>query len=210
MPAPYKNPGEAISLYNRVESIPGFFNYDDAQHFWLLLKMQEAIGIEGDLLEIGTWKGRSSAFMSYFVKGDQRIFLVDVFSAPAKDKYPEYPSIDEVRGNLFKVNSSVLPNSLVFISGNSSQLQLPKDLRLRFCHVDGGHSFDECYTDLTKITPHIISNGIVVIDDYDHPSWTEVKPAVHRWLEDQDGNFNILGEMNRNPAKGKKLYAIKA
>ncbi len=97
MAVPYANPGDALQLYLRAEKIPGFFNYDDAQHFQLVLRMQALMGITGDLLEIGSWKGRSASFMSFFVQPGERLIVSDVFSLPANDVYPEYPSVEEVK-----------------------------------------------------------------------------------------------------------------
>lgn len=207
MGVPYTNPGDATQLYLRVEEIPGFFNYDDAQHFQLALRMQAFMGITGDLLEIGSWKGRSAAFMSFFVRPEERLIVSDVFSQPARDVYPEYPSVEEVKTNIMRTNPDIFSSQLMFLEGNSSSMKLPTDVKLRFAHVDGGHSFQECYQDLINITPRVIGNGIVVIDDYDHPDWPEVKSATDTWLK-ENPQFRILGELNRNVARGKKLYLV--
>jgi hypothetical protein len=204
---PYINPGDATQLYLRAEKIPGFFNYDDAQHFQLVLRMQVLMGVTGDLLEIGSWKGRSAAFMSFFVHPGERLIVSDVFSQPASDVYSEYPSVEDVKTNITKINPDIAAFQLMFLEGNSSSMQLPADVNLRFAHVDAGHSFQECYQDLINITPRVIHNGIVVIDDYGHPDWPEVKPATDTWLKEYR-QFRILGELNRNIAKGKKLYLI--
>jgi len=207
MGVPYTNPGDAIQLYMCAEKIPGFFNYDDAQHFQLVLRMQAMMGVTGDLLEIGSWKGRSAAFMSFFVQPGERLIVADVFSQPANDVYPEYPSIDDVKTNIMKINPDIDSSRLVFLEGNSANMQLPSDVKLRFAHIDGGHSYQECYQDLIAITPRMVRNAVVVVDDYDHPDWPEVKPATDMWLKEHR-QFRILGELNRNVAKGKKLYLI--
>jgi len=207
MAVPYTNPGDALQLYLRVEKIPGFFNYDDAQHFQLALRMQALMGVTGDLLEIGSWKGRSASFMSFFVQPGERLIISDVFSQPASDVYSEYPSVEDVKTNIIKINPDINSSQLMFLEGNSSSMKLPTDVKLRCAHVDGGHAFQECYQDLINIAPRVIRNGIVVVDDYDHPDWPEVKPATDTWLKEYR-QFRILGELNRNVAKGKKLYLI--
>lgn len=207
MGVPYINPGDATRLYVRTEKIQGFFNYDDAQHFQLVLRMQSLMGVKGDLLEIGSWQGRSSSFMSFFLRSGERLIVSDVFSQQANDVYSEYPSVEDVKENIMKVNPDINSSQLLFLEGNSTNMQMPSDINLRFAHVDGGHAFQECYQDLTNISPRIIRSGIVVVDDYDHPDWPEVKPATDMWLQEQK-KFRILGELNRNVAKGKKLYLI--
>jgi hypothetical protein len=204
MVAPYKRCGEATNLYNSIESIPGYFNYDDAQHFWLILSMQRYLGVAGDILEIGTWKGRSAAYLSFHLSKGERLFLSDVFSAPATDKYPEYPSADDVRRAIVGLNQDSV-DSLIFLLGDSRHLVLPDRTSIRFAHVDGGHSFDECYSDLSAVSPFICAGGVIAVDDYDHPDWPEVMTACDSWLEENPAYF-VLGDMNRNVAKGRKLY----
>lgn len=207
MGVPYTNPGDATQLYLRAGKIPGFFNYDDAQHFQLVLRMQSLMAVTGDLLEIGSWKGRSASFMSFFVQQGERLIVSDVFSLPANDVYPECPSIDEVKTNIVETNPDIASSQLMFLEGNSASMQLPSDVNLRFAHVDGGHAFQECYQDLINIAPRMMPMGVVAIDDYDHPDWPEVKAAVDMWLQEYR-QFRTLGELNRNVAKGKKLYLI--
>jgi hypothetical protein len=209
MKAPFQNPGDAISLFNKVEVIEGFFNYDDAQHFHLMLKMQEIYHTTGDLMEIGTWKGRSAAYISFFVQSNEQLILLDAFSKPASDKYPEYPTIDEVSANITNLNQNIDLSRIIFIQGNSSEIAFPQNTKLRFSHIDGGHSFEECYSDLINVSKRTVKNGLIVVDDYDHPEWPEVKQAVDSWLANNP-NFKKVAVMNRNDAKGTKFYIVRA
>lgn len=208
MPAPYARLGRASALYNQVEIIPGYFDYDDAQHFALLLNVQCALGIAGDIMEIGTWKGRSAAFLSFFVNNNERLILNDVFSSPATDKYPEYPSVEMVQRAILAMNPDIA-EQILFIEGNSRSTTIPASARIRFAHIDGGHSFDECYQDLVRVTPHVVEGGVIAVDDYDHPDWPEVKPAADRWTSEHP-EFKVIGDLNRNVAVGRKLYLIRS
>ncbi len=57
---------EALTIYERVARVPGYFNADDATHFALVLGMQNFAGPSGDILEIGTWFGRSAGYLATF------------------------------------------------------------------------------------------------------------------------------------------------
>jgi len=199
-------PSAVLKLYDRVETIPGFFNYDDAQHFSLIFEMQRAWGIKGDLMEIGTWKGRSAAFIAHFLGADDRLVLNDVFSAPATDKYSEYPSAASVRDVILRFRPDVA-DQLVFLEGDSPTTTIAAEYGFRFIHVDGGHSFAECYADLVRVSSFVVAGGVIAVDDYDHPDWPEVKPAADRWLAENEG-FMVVGDMNRAVAKGRKLYLM--
>ena len=204
----FARPGTGLQMFRKVASVEGFFNHDDAQHFSLLLKMQTAMGIRGDLLEIGTWKGRSASFLAFHLQPGEKLYLNDVFANPAIDTYSTYPEIDEVRSTILAFSPEV-GNQLVFLKGDSTKMALPASAQCRFAHVDGGHSVEECYSDLAKVAPLVIPNGIVAVDDYDHPDWPGVKPATDRWLSESP-QFRTIGDLNRAGAKGRKLYAVRS
>jgi predicted O-methyltransferase YrrM len=203
----FPRPSAALQLFSRVAFIPGFFNYDDAQHFSLIFGIQAASGVKGDLMEIGTWKGRSAAFLASFLGENDRLVLNDVFSAPATDKYSEYPSVASVRENILVV-CPMVENQLVFIEGDSRTTTVDSSYKFRFIHIDGGHSFAECYADLIRVSPFVIVGGVIAVDDYDHQDWPEVKPAADQWLAEND-KFAMVGDMNRAVAKGRKLYLMR-
>ncbi len=51
-------------IFEPLKDIPGWFNVDDCGHFYLTLSLQSVWSIKGDLLEIGSYHGRSTAVMA--------------------------------------------------------------------------------------------------------------------------------------------------
>ena len=52
------------------------------------------------------------------------------------------------------------------------------------------------------------SQGVIVVDDYHHPHWSDVTVGVDRFLS-ETREFDVLGDLNRHGALGRKLYLIK-
>ena len=80
----YRDIGEAgplvTDVFSRLRDVRGWFNIDDCGHFFLVLSYQSAMGLEGDLLEIGSYHGRSTVLMAKCLRPGERIVICDPFS----------------------------------------------------------------------------------------------------------------------------------
>jgi predicted O-methyltransferase YrrM len=201
--------GPLISgMFDRVSNIPGWFNVDDCMHFHLVLQMQTALGIAGDLFEIGSYHGRSTAIMALHLTPRERIVVCDAFQAPSEDHYAQPPSPENLLANLSRVNPDLDRSQVVIHSCLSTDLSLPTEERFRFIHVDGGHSAEVAYSDMKLSAGHLMPKGVLVLDDYHNPQWPNVTAGVDRFLA-ETRDFDILGDLNRHGALGRKLYLIK-
>lgn len=132
---------------------------------WLL----ENSRAEGDIIEIGVWKGKSSAFMNEVCQRKRKIISVDPMELPNQANelgfYHErlFPEVNLVRG----YSEHSIERVLAFN---------PKTLLL---HIDGGHLGRHVLVDFLLYSPTVISGGYIVFDDYrDHHYSPEVGPAV--------------------------------
>lgn len=194
-------------VFARIKDIPGAFNVDDTAHFHLVLAMQTHFGFHGDLLEIGSSHGRSTAAMVHGLEEEQgeQIHVCDAFERDTEDRYASKPSVCELINNLRKVKPGLREMSVVIHDCLSNELVLPGNQRFRFIHIDGGHSRDQTLFDLNLCKKHLQPKGIMVVDDYCHPDWPGVKEAVDAFLE-ENPDFSILADLNRHGAKGRKIY----
>jgi len=198
----------SLETYHRLQRIPGFFNKDDALHFALMLGYQAVAGIEGDVLEIGSWFGRSTAFIAYYIGDHGRLLVCDAFQLESTDQYDNRPSIEQFRSNLLQHAPAFDIARLDIYPCLSADLKLPKDTRLRFAHVDGGHGFDEALHDLRLVADFVAQGGVVVVDDYAHPRWPDVHKAVDAFLGEHE-NFGLAATLNRWQATGQKAYLVR-
>jgi hypothetical protein len=92
--------GPLASLYEDVKRLPGYFTYDDTVAFSLVMATQNVSGVSGDVLEIGSYHGRSTAVIAQHVKHGERLIVCDTFEEATEDTYPEPPSPESLRRTL--------------------------------------------------------------------------------------------------------------
>ncbi|MFG0257458.1 MAG: class I SAM-dependent methyltransferase [Phycisphaerales bacterium JB043] len=203
---PEASPG---AIYREViahlADIPGFFNEDDAMHFFLVLTMQTHMGLHGDMLEIGSYHGRSSALLAYCLQPSERLVVSDVFESEGDGRYTDKPTPDDLMRNILRVVPSLDPASLDIRSGLSTSLRLEPEQRFRFAHIDGAHDADTAHHDIALASRHMLAHGVIAIDDYHHPDWPGVTDAADRFLS-ENPDWHPIADMNRHIAKGRKLY----
>ncbi len=59
-------------------------------------------------------------------------------------------------------------------------------------------------SDLRLVAAHLAPNGIIAVDDYQHPDWPQVTAAVDTFIA--ESGFNIVADANRWAEAGRKLY----
>jgi len=199
-------PGLLISeLFEKIKHIPGWFNVDDCVHFYLILEMQSHLGVTGDLLEIGSYFGRSAAMLGYCIKSEEKLVVCDAFQGGLDYTTGEHPSPEVLIRNVQKVAPNVDRNRIVIHATRSEHLELKKSRKLRFAHVDGGHSKAECLHDLESCAPHMISHGVIAVDDYAHYRFPGVVEAVETFRRHHP-EYYVLADLNRHGAAGRKIY----
>ncbi len=196
-----------VDLFSRIKDVPGWFNLDDCGHFYLLLSCQSAMGVKGDLLEIGSYHGRSTALMAACLRPKERIVVCDAFESDTNDYYSDKPSPEVLISNLERLSPELKKDRIIIHKCLSNDLQLDAEERFRFVHIDGGHSAEQAYFDLNLCSKHMHPNGVMVMDDYHHISFPGVAQGTDRFLK-ENKNFSVLADLNRHGASGRKLYLI--
>ena len=188
--------------------VKGFANGDDAMHFSMVLAHQSALGVKGDIFEIGTYFGKSTMVLAYHLVDGESLRVCDAFELDTVDRYADKPTISDLLGAIRVSVPDFDEAHLVVHNCLSKDLVLPSEARFRFAHIDGGHSREEALGDLRLTAPHMIAGGVIAVDDYDHPKWPGVKEAVADFLN-ETSDFTVLADMNRWSALGRKLYLIR-
>lgn len=65
----------------QLDTVDGWFYAVDVDFFSTLLGCQTAEDIKGDMLEIGTYRGKSAILMGYGLRDDEELMICDLFSA---------------------------------------------------------------------------------------------------------------------------------
>jgi predicted O-methyltransferase YrrM len=145
-----------------------------------LLRRQTALGIAGDLLEIGTFEGRFFVAMAMLLAPGEHALGIDVFTWPTPRVYNRFlancatAGLDPQSYTAWKVNT-----------GTITADDLRGKLRAgaaRFVHVDGEHNA-ECLTQDLELAHAVLHpDGVMVIDDMLHPGYPTLITTVLDYL----------------------------
>ena len=196
-------------VFERIRVLPGWFNVDDCAHFHLILSLQASTGMVGDLLEIGSYHGRSTCMLAYSLRPGERLVVCDVFDQPTEEPYRDRPTEGGLITNLLSVAPSLNPAQVRIVRGYSRDLTFETSQAFRFAHIDGGHAYDTVAGDLGLVAAHVMPHGVIAVDDYENRMF----PAVTRAVDDFLGvrsDYSVLADLNRHGAIGRKMYLVRS
>jgi Glycosyl transferase family 2/Methyltransferase domain len=157
-------------LAHMHELVLGWFDDVDTAVFRAIDHVQRASGVQGDLLEIGTYLGKSAILLGYLLRPSEHLAVCDLFTNEALDPdldadAPFYGQLSRVA---FEENYSRFHVRPARVIERSSTELADEGLErsFRIAHVDGSHRFDIVRQDITTALDLVVDGGIVVIDDY--------------------------------------------
>ena len=125
-------PGPLINnIFIKLCKIRGFFNIDDLSHFHIIFSMQSVFGIKGDMLEIGSYHGRSTAAIAGYLRNGEKLHVCDTFLLDAEDYYDDKPSPKTLLENVLSVHNNCTEEKIVIYECLSSDLQLELELPIQ-------------------------------------------------------------------------------
>jgi predicted O-methyltransferase YrrM len=159
----------ATDALERFQTFEGMLGRLDAGVMTAILEWQAAVPIAGNIVEFGTYKGRSASLLAHYVRPEENLFLVDVAS------YLDLDAISKITTNykFLKIDSK---NFVKTAFDDRPQQDF------RFIHSDGSHTFNNVYGDLQTGEALLAPSGIMVIDDYFNPHYPQVPAAVFNYL----------------------------
>ncbi len=190
---PVLAPIERAGITRLVESISGSTAGDKIDA--MIETMAHAP--DGDVVEIGAWRGRSAALLVLLARhwNIGKVLCVDPWLAAACDQgsepagrpaAPERMDADWAH-RIFQINlAPIAGGALNFIRAPSSvaaQAYVPGlvveteafgrtayEGAIAYLHVDGNHAYEQALIDARAWTPHVKPGGWIVFDDYARPS----------------------------------------
>lgn len=149
-------------------TIPGMISPGAGQLLYSMCYMQE---LEGDVVEIGSWQGRSSSFLARAVKssGNGKFYAIDHF-AGNKGKESSYAleNVASLKDGFTKNMESLgLMNSVNLLDmPNTEAEEKLRNSKIRFLFIDGDHTEEGVRKDVELFFPHLQKGAIVVFDDF--------------------------------------------
>lgn len=180
----------ADELIREAESVEGFLSPNEMRFLALLGSVPTAVG---EILEIGSFKGRSTIILakSSALAGDNHINAVDPMTAPSvtdPDLRGSDSSFEDFSRN---VNEHGVSERIRLHRKLSWELAPSWDKPLRFLWIDGDHTYAGTRRDLECFQPHLSDGAIVAFHDVLH----EFEGGVRVFMENVllSPNFGAAG-----------------
>lgn len=160
---------EFNKIAHRISDIPGHMMPGQEKMLFALVKY---LPKDATILEIGSFKGRSTVSMGYGCVGTQRrIFCIDTFDGNDSD-FSDRNFFEEWRAN---VACNGLTDYITPLPGTSSDVlgnwkDLTNNAALDFVFIDGSHQFEDVLNDFMLVYPLLKIGGICAFHDV-VPPW---------------------------------------
>ncbi|MDA7926719.1 class I SAM-dependent methyltransferase [Verrucomicrobiales bacterium] len=158
------------ALYNISLSIPGMISPKSGQMLYTLCVFQKT---PGDVVEIGSWQGRSTSFLARAVSDSSngKFFAIDHFKGNV-GKESEYvvgaSDLSDLKEN-FQSNIARIGLAETVEVMDMDNVRAARELEecsVRFLFIDGDHSYEGVKKDLQLFVPKLCPGAIIVFDDY--------------------------------------------
>jgi hypothetical protein len=171
----------ASDVPKTMKDIPGWFYWPDQCAFRHFLG-GDAVRSSGNVVELGTYLGRSAVLIGEYVTGDDTFVALDLFggSTDEHNQAENEGSYRTLTREAFERNYLALHDELpVVVQDLSSRIvdHLPPG-SVRFMHVDASHLYEHVVTDIASARTLLAPGGIVAFDDYRSAHTPGVSAAV--------------------------------
>lgn len=151
-----------------IDDIHGWFWAEDRVLFSHFLGA-DSVRATGDLVELGTFKGKSAVLIGDYLAEGERFFALDLFhnSTDAANAFENryYPTLTR---DAFESNYLAFHDRLPEIIEGPSTLIVDhvEPHSVRFFHIDASHLYEHVAADLRSASRLVAPGGVVVLDDY--------------------------------------------
>jgi hypothetical protein len=167
-----------VEGYMRIRGMSSRFAAAICGH---VVQRQSVLGIEGDLLEIGTFEGRFFIAMAMLLKPGEHALGIDVFNWPSPAVYDRLLAHCAALGlkpssyTAWKVDTRT-------ITAADLRAKLPSGTA-RFVHIDGEHIPECLHNDLELAHAVLHPHGVIALDDMLHPGYPTLILTVVEYLK---------------------------
>jgi predicted O-methyltransferase YrrM len=163
-----------MNIYEKIKNLDGWLTHDEAN---LLYKLAKKTNSRGRIVEIGSWKGRSTICLAAGAReaGNEKIVAIDphIGSSEHQQKNPGINTLAEFKTNITAAGVAEIINLKVMTSHDAaSKFTDPVEL----CFIDGAHEYAYVKEDYDLWFPKIIIGGVIAF--HDTIAWPGPKKVV--------------------------------
>jgi predicted O-methyltransferase YrrM len=178
---------EAERARQRAADVDGWLS--DAQGRVLFHAAAASTG-QGAIVEIGSWKGRSTTWLASGARlAGRRVYAIDPHSRSRED--PEADTLDEFLANLARGGLTDVVEPLIMRSEEAAT-HVAGPIELLF--IDGDHSYDAVRRDAELWLPRVMDGGTVMFHDVATAAYTGPRRIV-RQMVCRDPQFHRISRV---------------
>jgi predicted O-methyltransferase YrrM len=154
-----------VEMMSRFDSIPGMVSLERGLLLYLLAF---AAGPDGDIVEIGSWQGRSTAFLAQACEDADRgvVHAIDWFRGnPGKEHLLPVPLEEMEQAFRANIEGAGLSHRVVVHAKRAEDARPEVSGPLRMLFIDGAHTHEGVSSDL-EYAALLAPGGVLVFDDY--------------------------------------------
>jgi predicted O-methyltransferase YrrM len=172
----------AIDLYlaQSYEQVRGMSSRFAAAICGYLIRRQSALGIGGDIVEVGTFEGRFFIAMALGLAPGEKAIGIDRFDWPDAGVEGRFLANCTAHGIARNLYVSWKTDSREITSGDLREKLGGRPVR--FVHIDSHHSRQCLTNDLELVAPLLHRDGIICLDDMLHPGYPMMTSAVFEYF----------------------------
>lgn len=181
-------------LLHGYRSVPGMSSQFAAAITCGLMRIQTAMGVTGDVAEIGTFQGRFFIALAKALAPGERALGIDRFDWPTPAVLNRFEHNCDQHG--------IAPEQRITWKADSGNMS-PSDVTtrldggsVRLFHIDGEHTRTALTRDLELATAVMCPGGLIVLDDMLHPGYPTLMVAVLDYLQ-RHPEMTVLGVIDR-------------
>jgi len=173
---------EYLAHHHEVE---GWLDDTAARVTARLLRQQVAMGLAGNVLEIGVHHGRYFLVLATGLAANESGIAIDIFD----NQHLNISQSGRGDRRIFESNvARFAPHVPVeIVQAESTQLSddfIHEHAGMRFISIDGGHDSETTCSDLWLAERLTLDGGIVALDDIYRPDWSGVTAGLARYFEE--------------------------
>lgn len=204
----------AAALLRKVETVPGMCSHDKTR---ALLEIAR-YAVVGDIVEIGSWWGKSACVLASLARlyGIGRLLCVDPWSTEHLVQHDEHGLVDQ-GSTLIDVGEAlaVFEMNLLACGANYvNYLRMPStdgarhycshrsvtsaafgttqyEGRIAILHIDGNHAYSSVKADIEAWAGLVADGGWVVLDDYTWPFGDGPRRAADEFLTEHRARIGL-------------------
>jgi predicted O-methyltransferase YrrM len=172
----------------RIESIQGWL---DPNAGGVLYQFAAQNAPNGNVVELGSWKGRSTAWLAFGVmdRGKGSVVAVDTWAgtqtetlhAQLLERYGPDQLYEEFLGNLrgLGLEAQVEPWRMDTLA---AARRWDRGASIGVLHIDASHEYADVRADFEHWSPHVVPGGFIVFDDVpSFPGPSRLVTELPRW-----------------------------